>query len=132
MMERDPDELRARLARRRRVRFSQPVREWCITVRANDRRIGGRGAAVVPEHAVAVVRAHEVRLEKRGLMWLCRPIEAGFPYTELREFAVEAGTTAGEVTSWFGGGGLGWCVIKVWAESGVRGAGFPGFRGTSW
>ena len=48
----DPRELTRRLARRRTNIILHPPRAWCLAVRASDRRINARTAAITPEHAI--------------------------------------------------------------------------------
>lgn len=86
-----PDELRVRLARRRSERLRHPLREWCIAVRANDRRITAMRAAIVPEDAPEHHEAHDVTLDQRLLMGLHHPVEADFPHSTIPEMAERMG-----------------------------------------
>lgn len=75
-----PDELRARLARRRSLMYRRPLRAFCLAVRAGDLRITPWRAAIVPEHAMKKrahggrMIAHQVRLDARRLRELCAPV----------------------------------------------------------
>ena len=40
ILDRDPDELRKRLARRQSALITNPPRAWCLAVRASDTRLG--------------------------------------------------------------------------------------------
>src|SRR4051794_34085361 len=51
LIDRDPDELARRLARRRTGMLRRPPRAWCLAVRASDQRINPATAAIVPEDA---------------------------------------------------------------------------------
>src|SRR4051812_36791501 len=50
-IEKDPDELARRLARRRAGMMRRPPRAWCLAARASDTRINPASAACVPEDA---------------------------------------------------------------------------------
>jgi hypothetical protein len=51
LVEKNPDELARRLARRRSALMRRPPRAWCLVVRASDGRINPATAACVPEEA---------------------------------------------------------------------------------
>src|SRR5687767_5235000 len=80
----DPDEMRARLARRRGRMAQRPLRAFCLAVRASDRRINGMRACIVPMWGEGLgVRdrgrraehvAEEVELDRRLLVEICRPV----------------------------------------------------------
>jgi DNA-binding NarL/FixJ family response regulator len=79
---RDSDELNRRLARRRMKILTQPVRAWCLAVRASDRRIGPGHWVIVPEHAMEVSHPehpyeaieHQVIIQTHALRKYCRPV----------------------------------------------------------
>lgn len=71
--------------------MSHPLREWCIAVRANDRRITPMRAAIVPEDAPEHHEPHEVTLDQRLLMALHHPVEADFPHSTIPEMAERMG-----------------------------------------
>ena len=83
MLRDDPDELKARLARRRSRMYLRPLRAFCLAVRASDLRINLARAIIVPEHAMDLgsewhpgrMIEHKVYLDKRVLREICRPVE---------------------------------------------------------
>lgn len=79
VLEGNPDELKARLARRRSRMYLRPLRAFCLAVRASDRRMTPGNTIMVPEDGawpgrVDLWREHEVTLDKRLLVELCRPV----------------------------------------------------------
>jgi hypothetical protein len=97
LIDKDPDELARRLARRRSKLMQRPPRAWCLAVRASDRRINPATAIIVPEDAayppstrgyeLEVYREHEVTLDARLLRQLVRPIFIPKPGIEQAELA---------------------------------------------
>jgi hypothetical protein len=90
-----PDELGARLARRRKATLADPPRAWCLAVRASDTRITPMNAAIWPRHAVVPdedgrVGEHSVVLDAALLRELCRPVILR-PYTDWLMVAKELG-----------------------------------------
>lgn len=81
VLKRDPDELAARLARRRLGFMTQPWRAYCLAVKANDNRIHPYRALFDPEHALNVrdsrhvgyMVEHTVMLDGPLVGWLTRP-----------------------------------------------------------
>jgi hypothetical protein len=84
-IERDPDELSRRLARRHQRMMRRPPRAWCIAVRAADSRINPATAVCVPEDAAypashlargtkPAYAEHQVTLDARLLRQICMPI----------------------------------------------------------
>lgn len=76
----DPDELRARLARRRSKTYLKPMRANCLAVRASDRRINSWDAITIPDDACHLgrpdlYRQHIVSVDKRLLLAVCAPID---------------------------------------------------------
>jgi len=78
----DPDELHARLARRRLKVLRRPPRAWCLSVRAGDTRITAWDAELVPESAMDADDpdhpgerlTHDVTLDKRLMTRLAAPV----------------------------------------------------------
>lgn len=79
----DPDELQARLARRRLGVMKRPPRAWCVTLRASDTRLTPATAEMAPEAAAWPQRArrddgdyepHDVRITSDLLRRLCAPV----------------------------------------------------------
>jgi hypothetical protein len=101
MLKANPDELKARLARRRSKMFLRPVRASCLAVRANDRRITPMTAAIVPDHAIDAqspyhpcrLIEHQVTLNKKTLIDLCRPVSIEPPGEPADIVAKRLGTT---------------------------------------
>jgi hypothetical protein len=97
-VEKNPDELMARLARRRNRTLSRPPRAWCAAVRANDLRITPMNAIMVPEDAAWGVhgdpnsyRQHTVTLNAELLRWVCRPVRCDWPYNTVQEIQKKLG-----------------------------------------
>src|SRR4051812_29580199 len=87
-IDRDPDELARRLARRHQGMMRRPPRAWCLGVRASDARINPATAVCVPEDAAwpgthrgkgvePRYAEHQVTLEPTLLRRLCRPVFLG-------------------------------------------------------
>src|SRR5882762_9485053 len=78
----NPEELRKRIARRRRPSFTRPMRHWCLAIRASDRRITAAHWVISPEHALDLDHPehpyepieHEVIIRPHGLREHCRPV----------------------------------------------------------
>jgi hypothetical protein len=78
----DSDELKRRLARRRRAILTRPPRARCLAVRACDRRIGPGHWVIVPEHAMDLNHPahpyepieHEVVIGPHALRKYCRAV----------------------------------------------------------
>jgi hypothetical protein len=99
LLQRDPDELARRLARRRTGIMLRPPRAWCLAVRASDQRIHPGVAACVPEDLAYPRSAcsknylpyhqygpHEVTIDSKLLRKLCRPVfieRPGLPCDEV-------------------------------------------------
>jgi hypothetical protein len=83
----DPDELRARLARRRLKTFHRALRPWCIALRANDARINPYHAAITPQHALdpdspfhpGQRLPHTVQVDARLVRLLCQRVDISAP-----------------------------------------------------
>src|SRR5215210_5641602 len=83
VLKRDPDELAARLARRRMGFMTRPWRAYCLAVKANDNRIHPYRALFDPEHAIntrdsrhpGMMVEHTVRLDGKLVRWLTRPYQ---------------------------------------------------------
>src|SRR5688500_7545189 len=81
---RDSDEVRRRLARRKRSGLSRPWRAYCLAVKANDLRIPPYRCIITPEHALNVkdtrhigyLTEHDVLLDSPLLRLLCEPVQA--------------------------------------------------------
>src|SRR5438445_11577186 len=72
----DPDELRARLARRRSSEMSRSPRAWCMAVRASDRRIEPyQTAAIIQYFRDREVEREEVRLDAAVVRSGCARVE---------------------------------------------------------
>jgi hypothetical protein len=91
ILDADPHELAARLARRSQATLTRPFREWCITLRANDTRLTPYKTIITPGHATAHLLPHEITITRKDLQRLCRPVMTDFPGTELVEFAQRLG-----------------------------------------
>src|ERR1041385_6905949 len=78
----DPHELRRRLARRRLLIMTRPVRAWCLALRASDRRINAMHWILTPMHALDLNHPehpyepieHQVTIQPHGLREFCRPV----------------------------------------------------------
>ena len=72
----DPDELRARLARRRLAILTRPPRALCVAVRASDRRIDPLTTAIEPYRAAdpADPREHVVHVDRALCVKLTQPV----------------------------------------------------------
>jgi hypothetical protein len=83
----DPDELRARLARRRQPTFHRPLRSWCVALRANDTRINPCHAVLVPDHAIdpdspfhpGQFLSHTVHVNARLVRLVCQRVDISAP-----------------------------------------------------
>src|SRR5688572_483421 len=89
ILDRDPDELQRRLARRRAGMMRRPPRAWCLAIRASDQRINPATAACVPEEAAYLpsqlgpdhyqrdymIGRHEVTITAPLLREICRPFK---------------------------------------------------------
>ena len=101
----DPDELRRRLARRRRPSLMRPPRAWCIAVRACDQRINPGTAAITPEWAVELPnpistryrQPHTVTLTKPLLQRLCAVVRITPPHEDWRRVAESLGVRPGNL-----------------------------------
>jgi hypothetical protein len=91
VLDADPHELQARLARRSQISFTRPFREWCIALRSDDTRLTPYKTIITPTHAPASLLPHAVTVTRRDLQRLCRPVMTDFPGTELVEFARRLG-----------------------------------------
>ena len=78
----DPDELRARLARRRLGVMKRAPRAWCVTIRASDTRITPATSLLAPEERAwpkekrrdgGGYGRHKVVVDSELLWRLCRP-----------------------------------------------------------
>lgn len=65
----NPDELARRLARRRSAGIADPVRAWCLAIRAADTRIDEN-----QEPDALALRPHQVTLGKSLIRHLCAPV----------------------------------------------------------
>jgi DNA-binding CsgD family transcriptional regulator len=108
ILDADPHELHARLARRSNALLSRPFREWCIGLRSNDCRLNtavlseqgkSKGATVLSErseskgsHAIDQLFPHSVTLTRSVLQRLCRPV-AIEPFTDLPDAAAQLGVS---------------------------------------
>src|SRR6184192_1376177 len=78
----DEEELRRRVARRRSVIMTRPVRAWCVAVRASDRRITPMHWIITPEHAMELRHPahpyepieHEVTIQTHAIQRYCHPV----------------------------------------------------------
>jgi hypothetical protein len=83
----DPVEFRRRLRRRESVQFRRPLRAWCLSLRASDRRITDMYALIVPRHALTLhgeghegrYGEHEVILTDDLVKRVCDPYHIGPP-----------------------------------------------------
>src|SRR5438094_5431076 len=111
LVEKDPDELARRLARRRLAVMQRPPRAWCLAVRASDTRINPATAACVPEEAAYPRSAlgtrfepeyseygpHEVTLTAELVRRLVRPYYIPKPGISARELAGKLGCSRGRI-----------------------------------
>src|SRR5262245_14511014 len=109
LIQRDPDELARRLARRRTGIMLRPPRAWCLAVRASDQRIHPGVAACVPEDAAypysaidpalrkyaefCPLRQHQVTLDAKLLRRLSRPYYVPAPGLEMADIARDLGVS---------------------------------------
>jgi hypothetical protein len=103
LIDKDPDELVRRLARRRSGMMQRPPRAWCLAVRASDHRINPATALCVSEDAAyppatrgygrEVFAEHEVTLDARLVRQLVRPIFIAKPGFDQAELAKMLGCT---------------------------------------
>ena len=97
----DPDELQRRLARRRSPTLMRPPREWCIAMRASDRRITPLTAPLEPERAMYLPnhdstrfrQPHAVTITRRLLRELTAVVRLAPPHEDHRDVARYLGTT---------------------------------------
>jgi hypothetical protein len=103
----DPDELRRRLARRRKPSLMRPPRAWCIAVRACDHRINPGTAAIAPEWAVELPnpistryrQPHSVTLTKKLLQMLCAVVRITPPHEDWHRVAKNLGVAPATLRS---------------------------------
>jgi hypothetical protein len=97
MLEKNPDELMARLARRRNGMMNRPPRAWCAVLRANDTRITPMRAIIRPKDAMDNVcgprslKTHTVTVDAELVRWLCRPVVCDRPYNTVEELMEKLG-----------------------------------------
>jgi hypothetical protein len=94
VLEKNPDELMARLARRRSLTLNRPPRAWCAAVRANDTRITPMQAIIRPKDAMdepGGPRTHTVTIDAELVRWLCRPVVCDRPYNTVEELMDKLG-----------------------------------------
>jgi hypothetical protein len=89
VLERDPDELRRRLARRGLAVLQQPPRAWCLVVRAVDRRVD-RYCLADPDPSCG----HQVLLDSDALARLCGPVRIAWPGQTIEEVCELLGVTS--------------------------------------
>lgn len=107
-LDRDPDELARRLARRRQGMMRRPPRAWCLAIRASDTRINPASAACVPEDAAYPTRClrgvepwysrHEVTITAELLRKICRPYFIPSPGITPKELAEQLGCDVANLT----------------------------------
>src|SRR5689334_13156831 len=88
VLEREPEEMRRRLARRQSATLRRPPRAWCLAVRATDTRLGPYMTRV-PEFG----EANAVVLDCAALRKLCRPVRIDPPGETLSEVAAKLGVS---------------------------------------
>src|SRR5262245_58713960 len=73
-LDRDPDELRRRLARRRSALIDHPPRAWCLAIRATDTRLASYICS--PSHPSTHWPSHteQILLDSHALQGLCAPV----------------------------------------------------------
>src|SRR5258705_9788648 len=97
----DPREFRRRLARRGMRSLSRQPLDWCLVIRASDRRIGPAHWVIVPEHAMELDHPehpyeaieHEVVIGAHGIRRSCRPVS--FSREEAVDVAKMLGVSVG-------------------------------------
>src|SRR5580765_4919212 len=97
----DCDELKRRLARRRRAILTRPPRAWCLAVRACDRRITPAHWVIVPEHAMDWDHPghpyepieHEVIIRPHALRKYCRAVRTDSYGEEVAEVCAKLGVS---------------------------------------
>lgn len=93
-LEKNPGELRARLARRQTGALNRPPRPWCLAMRASDTRINNDSAIIVPYQAVhsrTQPRPHQVIVNAQLVRHLCTEVEL-LPNTDWSKCAKRLGT----------------------------------------
>lgn len=90
MLAENPPELARRVGRRSSTTLRDPVRAWCMTVRANDSRIERSGLQHEwgPEGSR---RKHKVTLNSAALGRLCAPVRIDWPGQTIDEVAAKLG-----------------------------------------
>src|SRR3954469_399457 len=102
----DPHELRRRLARRRLLIMTRPVRAWCLALRASDRRITAARWLLAPEHALDLYHPehpyepieHEVTIQASPLRRFCRPVQTDSWGEEVGDVARQLGVHPSTLT----------------------------------
>jgi hypothetical protein len=96
-LEKNPDELNARLARRRNGMMNRPPRAWCAALRASDTRITPLRAIIRPKDAMDAadgprsLKTHTVTIDAELVRWLCRPVFCDSPYNSVDELMKKLG-----------------------------------------
>src|SRR5687768_5698770 len=94
MLDANPLERAARLARRRNTaRLQRPLREWCVAVKANDRRWNPHDFTLTPEKAATLHIPHDVTVDQPALRRLCHPVTTASPDSLLKDAARSFGVT---------------------------------------
>src|SRR3954469_482049 len=97
----NPKELRRRLARRRLLIMTRPVRAWCLGLRASDHRINSANWILTPMHALDLNHPehpyepieHTVTIQPHGLRKFCRPVRTDSWGEPVQDVAKQLGIT---------------------------------------
>jgi DNA-binding CsgD family transcriptional regulator len=94
ILQSDPDELAARLARRRSQLLLRPPRAWCLAVRASDRRLPLHHPTTPQLHHAS----HNLTLTAPLLRELCRPIKIDPPGIKPTDLARQMGCRSSAIS----------------------------------
>lgn len=137
----DPAARGRRYERGLRSALRRPVRAWCVSIRASDRRI--ESSAIVDPERMAARQRHRVLLYGELVRHLVKPVEIRWPGLIYDEAAARLGVDARAVIDWMDKGWLGSRRERVpgrrglptryaWTRPGGMDVGLPQGRAAGW
>lgn len=99
-LRRDPVLAAKRIARARRVTVANPLRAWCLALRASDTRLTEHYNAYVNEEAVQDAQEHEVTITGEAVRLLCAPVTIPWPGMPMKSAGDKLGVCERVIHQW--------------------------------